>query len=447
MTKRPLPIVAVRLDRIVGGGQTIGTLDDGRKLFAWGGLPGELVNVQITRKKSHFAEGYVVEVLESSDERIEPRDPASYLSTSPWQIMTFAAETRYKAKLIEEAFQLHDVVLLQPTDVYSDEIEYGYRNKIEFSFWADAETGYLDLAFFRRGSKGKVVITDTALASDEITHTSQQILEVLRAHKVSGRDLKTLLIRSNQTGDVAWQLYVKEADFPADDLVKDLKGIGMYGEIIYSHPKSPASVITKRLAATSDEPRALRDTIRGIPFSYATEGFFQINLPVYEKALDDMQKFVMPGKKTVDLYSGVGTIGLTIGGNGATLVEINEHAVREMRANIKELGLDATPVLAASETALDYIQSDALVIVDPPRAGLHENVVNRLLEVLPERIIYLSCNPVTQARDVMRLSGAYKIAAQQGYNFFPRTPHIEHLVVLDSIVSTAGGMLPNSHEL
>ncbi len=434
MTKRPLPIVTVRLDRIVGGGQTIGTLDDGRKLFAWGGLPGELVNVQVTRKKSHFVEGFVVDVLEPSDERIEPRDPASYLSTSPWQIMTFAAETRYKATLIEEAFQLHDVVLPQPTDVYSDGVEYGYRNKIEFSFWADAETGYLDLAFFRRGSKGKVAITDTALASDAITRTSQQLLEVLRTHKVSGRDLKTLLIRSSQAGDVAWQLYVKEAEFPTDDLIKDLKGIGVYGEIIYSHPKSPASVITKRLASTSEESRALSDTIRGVPFSYATEGFFQINLPAYEKALDDMQKFVVPGKKIVDLYSGVGTIGLTIGGKGATLVELNEHAVREMRANIKALGLDATPVLAASETALEYIQSDALIIVDPPRAGLHENVVSRLLEVLPERIMYLSCNPVTQARDVMRLAGAYKITAQQGYNFFPRTPHIEHLVILDKKV-------------
>lgn len=431
MTKRPLPIVTVRLDKIVGGGQALGTLEDGRKLFVWGGLPGELIRAQITRKKSHFAEGYVVEVLEPSVERIEPRDPQSYLSTSPWQIMTFDAETHYKARLIEEAFQLHNIELSQPTDVYSDGVEYGYRNKIEFSFWADKETSYLDFAFFRRGSKGKVAIESTALASPAITHASQQIIEVLRDHHVSGRDLKTLLIRSNQSGDVAWQLYVKEESFPSGTIINDLKSIGIYGEIIYSNPKSPASVITKRLDVTHDSQKVLSDTIRGVRFSYATEGFFQINPPVYEKALDDMSKFVAAGQRTVDLYSGVGTIGLTIGGPGATLVELNEHAVREMRANIDALGLDATPVLGASENALDYIESDKLVIVDPPRAGLHESVIERLLEVYPERIIYLSCNPVTQARDVMRLASAYKIAAHEGYNFFPRTPHIEHLVVLD----------------
>jgi tRNA/tmRNA/rRNA uracil-C5-methylase (TrmA/RlmC/RlmD family) len=134
----------------------------------------------------------------------------------------------------------------------------------------------------------------------------------------------------------------------------------------------------------------------------------------------------------VDLYSGVGTIGLTIGGRQVTLVEVDEHAVREMRQNIAALGREneATAVLAASEQALDYISGEACIIVDPPRAGLHEDVVERLLKEAPQRIIYLSCNPVTQARDVARLLQKYDILAHKGYNFFPRTPHIEHLVVL-----------------
>lgn len=104
MKKKPLPIVKVKLESIVGGGRAIGTLDDGCKIFVWGGLPGELVNAQITKKKSKLAEGTVIEVLESSHERIEPQDPDSYLSTSPWQIMSFEAEQNYKAALIEEAF-------------------------------------------------------------------------------------------------------------------------------------------------------------------------------------------------------------------------------------------------------------------------------------------------------------------------------------------------------
>ena len=90
-------------------------------------------------------------------------------------------------------------------------------------------------------------------------------------------------------------------------------------------------------------------------------------------------------------------------------------------------------VLAPSEAALEYITSQATIIVDPPRAGLHEDVVKKLLEAMPDRIVYLSCNPVTQARDVARLAEAYGVKSHRGYNFFPRTPHIEHLVVLDRL--------------
>jgi len=144
-----------------------------------------------------------------------------------------------------------------------------------------------------------------------------------------------------------------------------------------------------------------------------------------------MSEWIVKDKQTVDLYSGVGSVGLTIGGDNVTLVELNEHAVREMERNIAELGKKATAVLAASERALDYITSDKTIIVDPPRAGLHDDVIWRLIDEKPQRIIYLSCNPVTQARDIARLTEVYGIKAHRGYNFFPHTPHIEHLVVLD----------------
>ena len=427
MSKKPLPQVELTLDKIVGGGQSLGTLEDGRKVFVWGGLPDETVQVQLTRKKSNYAEGVVTEVLKASSERIEPEDPESYLSTSPWQIMSMDTENHYKAALIEEAFELHNIVLPNPIEVYSDGVEYGYRNKVEFSFWFQVETQLLSLAFYRRGTHGKIAIEGTSLASDAINAKGKQILDVLNELKIIGRQLKTLLIRSAANGDVAWQLYVKEEDFDAEALLAKLPA-GENGEVIFSNPKSPASVITKKLAGTGTP---LTDTILDVPFTYATEGFFQINLPVYQQALTDMKQWVVDGRQVVDLYSGVGSIGLTIGGPGVTLVELNEHAVREMERNIEELGVDATAVLAPSEQALDYITGDKTIIVDPPRAGLHEAVIDRLLEEKPERIIYLSCNPATQARDVMRLAELYGVKEHRGYNFFPHTPHIENLVVLD----------------
>jgi len=426
MAKKSYAPVEVTLEKIIGGGQTLGALDDGRKLFVWGGLPGERVRVQITKRKSNYAEGVVTDILEPSTERIAPIDPESYLSTSPWQIMTFEAEQRYKSQLIDEAFAMHHAPLALPVEIYSNGREYGYRNKVEFSFWFDTDTQSLSLAFFRRGTHGKISVNGTSLAHRNINQYAQRILTALNHHNITGRSLKTLLMRCDSDGKVAWQLYVKEEDFPVD-ILAELLSEGR-GEIIFSNPKSPASVITTRL---TPQVEPLSDTILNVPFRYATEGFFQINLPVYEQALRDMQQWVEPDKPVLDLYSGVGSIGLTIGGDNVTLVEINEHAVREMRQNIETLGSNAEAILAASENALDFITADKTIIVDPPRAGLHQAVVDRLLEVKPARIIYLSCNPVTQARDVALLAGAYKAVDAKGYNFFPRTPHIEHLVVLD----------------
>lgn len=431
--KKKFPVVEIKLDRIVGGGQTIGNMPDGRKIFVWGGLPGELVSVQITKQKSKMCEGIVTAVIEPSKSRISPQDTDSFLSTSPWQIMSFDDEQHYKASLIEEAFELHNIVLPDSIDVFSDNKIYGYRNKIEFSWWWNKSTEEIDLAFFRRGTHGKMPVYGTSLAIDDINRAAIDLRNILRdMPNIKASMLKTLLVRCDQLGKIVMQLYVNDSEFPnvSDSKLKTIANIKGF-ELIFSNPKSPASVITKRLQSCGET--TLTDTLVGINFNYAVEGFFQINLPVYEQALIDMKRWVIDGKPTVDLYSGVGTIGLTIGGEKVTMVEINEHAVNEMKRNIKHLNKSeqAKAILAPSEQVLDSISGEATIIVDPPRAGLHEDVVNKLLESKPQRIIYLSCNPVTQARDVFRLSEKYGVKWHRGYNFFPRTPHIEHLVILD----------------
>ena len=153
----------------------------------------------------------------------------------------------------------------------------------------------------------------------------------------------------------------------------------------------------------------LSDTILGNTYSYSPNGFFQINIPVYELALVEMKPYIAT-QKVVDMYSGVGTIGL-------------QHNIPKGSTNI-------TGIHAKSEEALEYITSNATIIVDPPRAGLDDRVVGRILEATPPTVIYLSCNPATQARDVAKLMRKYRIIHNQSFNFFPRTPHIENLVIL-----------------
>ena len=427
---KTLPELTLTLEKIVGGGQALGTDENGRKAFVWNGLPGETVTIEVTKKKSKLVQGIATNIQDPSDQREIPRDPDSYLSTSPWQMMTFEAEQHYKSALIEEAFELHNIVLPHAIDVYTDNRQYEYRNKVEFSWYGHAIDGVetLDLAFYRRGTQGKVPVEGTSLAGSQINKVARSVRDILRAKNVEARSLKTLLIRADQKGACVFQLYVKDKDtqpFEEQDFVQT----GAIGaEVIYSDPKSPASVITKCLASFGEI--RLTDTVLGVPFTYVSEGFFQGNIPIYEQSLRDMKEWVNDGP-VVDMYSGVGSIGFTIGGDQLTLVELNKSAVDEMKRNRYELGKKATIIEASAESSLDYINSNSTIILDPPRAGLHQAVVDKLLEEKPSRIIYLSCNPVTQARDAALLGKAYGIKHHRGYNFFPRTPHIEHLVVLD----------------
>lgn len=423
--------LTLTLDKVVGGGQALGTDDTGRKAFVWNGLPGETVTMLVTKKKSKLVQGIATDIITPSDQRIEPKDPSSYLSTSPWQMMTFDAEQHYKAALIEEAFELHDIVLPDTIDVYTDGKQFEYRNKVEFSWWGDTDeqgNESLDLAFFKRGSQGKIPVEGTSLAPEQLNDVARKVRDVLREKGIEGRSLKTLLLRVDSRGNCVFQLYVKDKDLqpltPDDFASSGAQG----GEVIYSDPKSPASVITKRLVSFGET--RLTDKVLDVPFTYVCEGFFQGNIPVYEQSLRDMREWV-EDTPVVDMYSGVGSIGFTIGGDHLTLVEINKNAVDEMKRNRYELGKKATIVEASAETSLDYINGGSTIILDPPRAGLHADVIARLLETKPGRIIYLSCNPVTQARDVALLAESYGIRHHRGYNFFPRTPHIEHLVVLD----------------
>ena len=429
--KKPFPTVEVTLDKIVGGGQTLGLLPNGKKIFVWGGLPRERVLVQITKQRSNMAEGFVTKVIEPSSDRVEPVDENSFLSTSPWQIISPEVEKEYKIQLIREAFVLHHIKLSDKIDLYSNGRNYHYRNKVEFSWYWDKDKNQLELAFFKRGSHGKVAVDGTSLAQPALNKVAIATRNLLRNRDIGGFDLKTLLLRCDKSQNVVAQLYVKNENFPkfSDNEIRELGVKGF--EVIFSNPKSPASVITKKLQIWGET--TLTDEILGVPFNYSAESFFQVNLPIYEQALLDIKKWINPKLPLIDFYSGVGTIGLTIGQDKTTLIESNESAVTEMRNNINSLNKNATAILAEAEKALEYIDDKSTIILDPPRAGLNSQVTSKLLQILPPRIIYLSCNPVTQGRDISILLEKYKIIYERGYNFFPRTPHIENLVVLDRL--------------
>lgn len=419
--------ITVIIDRLVHGGQGLGVDEAGKKTFVWGALPGEKVQAQITKNKKTWAEGFAVAVTDPSQNRITPKEPDIYLSTSPWQIINYKQEAAYKQAILEEAFTRENIDI-NWQKFYQLDQEYGYRNKMEYNFWFDKETEKISLALHKRGSHHKIAVNGSALASKAINMVGSELIKYINSHNIEGRQLKSVIFRSTKSGIVSISLFVVDKNIINE--FKNFKAKNIIFEIIYSNPKSPASVATEILQTSDD---LLNDSLLGKEFKYTTRSFFQVNLPVYEAVLTKIKNYLkkVAAASILDLYSGVGSIGLTVTNedNKLTMIETDKEAASQAKLNIA--GKNQQIITATAENALDYITSKETVIVDPPRAGLHSKVTKRLLETKPKNIIYLSCNPSTQARDIKELTaGGYKIISAQGYNFFPRTPHIESLIFL-----------------
>lgn len=410
----------ITIEKLVNGGQGLGRWPDGRTAFVWNVLPGETVRVNVLKQKTDYVTGVAVDVLQASSERVAPRDTA-YLSTSPWQIMSEQAEDTYKPAILRETFERAGVETRQPSLAWQAATNsWQYRNKMEYSFFGD-EQG-LHLALYERGTNRKQIVTGSSLAMPAIDQAAQTICYVLQQHTIRASQLKTLVVRASQTGAVAASLYVTDKQFP--DLMNALQQSVSGLRIHYSTPKSPASVITKTLYTAKDP--TLVDTVAGRDFRYSVDSFFQVNVPMFEQSLRAVQAAVAADTKIVDMYAGVGTIGLSVG--ASHLIEVAAENVRMATQNAA--AADTAVMQASTEQALEYIESDATVLFDPPRAGLHPKVTQALLDNQPDKIVYLSCEPATQARDIAKLQSAYDLCQFSGYNFFPRTPHIESLVVL-----------------
>lgn len=434
----------MKIEKIVPGGQGLGTNADGRKVFLWNALPGEEVEeFEITKKKSKYLEGIATKISKKSEHRVGPKDEC-FLATSPWQIFDYDFELKTKAEIVREVFRQNGIEVSTP-EVVTDGREWNYRNKMEYALYWDVDEEKIKLAFHQRGSHRKVPISQSSIERPEIYESAEKIVSELNERHEEARKYQSLLLRTSQIGEVSGGLY----------------------ENGKAHPEFPS----------------LSDEIFGISYNYSPNGFFQINLPVYQMALEEIRKEVGDSEKVLDLYSGVGTIGLSVARDrDLTLVECNKDAYRELERNcfvagsfpesnfsstgsrrasssLRQLNKNASddvissgscngreedkekieskntiklhPILAKSEDVLEYIEPKMTVILDPPRAGCDKKLLERILGVLPPKVIYLSCNPVTQARDAAILAEKYHIKNMKAFNFFPKTPHIENLVVFE----------------
>ena len=195
-----------KIDRLVPGGQGIATLENGKKAFLWNALPGEVVNFDIVKSKSSYLEGVATKILKPSPVRIAPLDPC-YLATSPWQIMDYDSELAAKSALISEMFRQNNLALPNPVAVLTDNQDFHYRNKMEYSLYWDREKSQIFPAFHARGSHAKIPIEKSSIERPELFKKALEIIAELNKNGEPARKYQSLLLRSNQSGEVSGGLF------------------------------------------------------------------------------------------------------------------------------------------------------------------------------------------------------------------------------------------------
>jgi 23S rRNA (uracil1939-C5)-methyltransferase len=225
-------------------------------------------------------------------------------------------------------------------------------------------------------------------------------------------------------------LFAKKTEitqFAVDD-IRNLSGFIVF----HSTEKSPASVPTQKLWAVGEE--ILHESILGVDIQYSWDSFFQNNVPVFEEALNMMKNALPAHANVLELYSGVGTIGLSLAKNAEHVhgVEIIQGAVDSAKENAARAKLSnyVAECIPAEKMDARLFDKKNVLVLDPPRVGLHPKIIEEIRTKLPQAIIYLSCNPETQARDYSLLAEHYHIDLIHGFDFYPQTPHVESLLVL-----------------
>lgn len=410
----------VHISKLVYGGQGLGELQDGKKAFVWNSLPGEIVKVRIIKQQSTYVEAIAEEIVLASSERIAPLE-SNYLDTSPWQIMGFESENRYKKDITLELLTRQKVKLLDVIGTTHDENEWHYRNKMEYDFLND-KTG-LHIASYQRSSHAKQIVEGSQLAMPCINQAACGMLNLLKETNVQADMLNTIIVRCTQNSEAVASIYTKSSTFPKFKLPNQLKGLRVNSlKSVNDFTDAPPLIYEVGDCV-------LEDTLLGKQFSYDVDSFFQVNVPVFAKALKRIQDHCR-AEEVVDMYSGVGVIGLSVARKTVDLIEVDPKMTTIADINAKNTGLNVHVVKASSERALSYIGDGKTIIFDPPRAGLSDWVTTKVLEAKPPQIIYLSCDPATQARDLARLQVSYDITYFEVFNFFPRTPQIETLAIL-----------------
>jgi 23S rRNA (uracil1939-C5)-methyltransferase len=415
---------------------------DGYVVFVAGGLPGDKVRAVVTKSKRSYAEARTVEVLEPSPDRVPPR--AGHPG-APWQVLPYERQLEVKAEQVTEALErIGHLEGFEQEPIVPAVEEWRYRNKLEYSF-GTGEGGALVCGFHAPGRFDEIVpIDDCLLGSERSNVAREQVLAVCRAHGLGAWDrraqegfLRNLVVREGRrTGQLQVRLVTSPGKLPVDELIDAVDCEGLLWTQTAGVGESTAGGETALLAG---QPQLIEE-LGGLRFAISHDAFFQTNTEMAEQlyALAAEYAGLRGHERVFDLYCGIGTIGLSLAARAREVVgvEIVESAVADAIANARanevvNASFFAGDIRLAMRELVERAGKPDVCVIDPPRAGLSQKIVRRIIEAAPRRIVYVSCNPTTLAPNAAQLVEAgWRLERVRPVDMFPQTPHIECVALL-----------------
>ena len=431
------PIV---LDDLLENGQGVGRID-GLVTFVTGGLPGERVRIAIDELKKNYAGAHVVDIEEASHDRVDSGCPVFPRCGGCQTLhLRYSAELDWKRKRVVEALaRLGGIKSVDVGKVVTaqDGLDFGYRNKA--SLVCKRERGAERLGFFGARSHRLVAIEICPVLAPRLRSAVEKLVAFAAESPQAMRGVDHVVARASTTGrDLVVAFSGKTANRALGAAVDDLRGRipELTGIVSAWDPSSENAVLGRRTAVLWGSP-ALRERVLDAEFTFDIGSFFQINTALLELLARRIVDRLASAKRVVDLYCGVGTFAVLLGKRGVTTagVESSQRAVDEAAANAALGGVTnaafecATAAHAVSgERGRSLLADTDAVILDPPRKGCEDGVLASLAAVSVPRVLYVSCNPATLARDAAILLGSgYALRSVEPFDMFPRTGHVEAL--------------------
>ncbi len=442
---------------------------DGKVVFIEGAVPGDIVDVQLSKNKADWAEGHTVHIHSLSSDRVTPFcEHFGVCGGCQWQMLPYEKQLFYKQKQVTDNLtRIAKINLPEIAPIIGADFTRGYRNKMEYTF---ATRKYIPTEAFRRmkaegvdfssqpGAAGfhvrgffdKVVEIDTCHLQEEPTNQIRKaVAAYVLANQLPFYNIKThegwirnLLVRNSTTGELMVNMVIAYED--------KAHRIALLDQLLKSFPAITTLLYTingKRNDSLHDQEPIVYygkgyiiEKLEELSFKISPKSFFQTNTKQAEKLYAVTREFAeLNGNQLVyDLYCGTGSIGLFVSKYAKKLigVEMVADAIEDAKENAALNGVNHASFFAGDVIDIcndEFFEQHGkadVVITDPPRAGMHEKLVKKLLEIAAPTVVYVSCNPATQARDLALLSEKYQVTKIQPVDMFPHTLHIENVVQL-----------------